>query len=136
MLSKYGNFRGVFTKDRLPDTISDDEIGVVNFDNSDGNGTHWVAYFNSSGLPENEHVIYFDSYGLPAPEEIKKYLKTSGKKIKYNTGEIQNVDSIMCGYYCIHVLDQLMNGKKFSDILLEFKPFPSKENEWKIKNIF
>jgi len=126
----------VFTKDRLPDQINGDELGIVNFDDSDGGGTHWVAYFNSSSLPENEYVIYFDSYGLTAPDQLEKYLRTSGKKIKSNTSEIQNVRSIMCGYYCIYVLRELMNGRKFYDIIYEFSSTPTKENENKIKNIF
>jgi len=136
MLSKYDNFRGVFAKDDLPTQINDNEMGIVNFDNHDSQGTHWVCYFNSSSPPENEYVLYFDSYGLPPPENLKTYLLTSGKKIKRNTSEIQYGDSIMCGYYCVYILNQLMNNHKLSDLILSFTPYPSIENENKIKNLF
>lgn len=135
ILSKYNNFRGVFSKDQLPNKINDNEIGVINLDNSGGGGTHWVCYYNSSSLPENKYVIYFDSYGLPNPEEIKKYLKTSNKLIKYNTSEIQKMNSIMCGYYCIHLLDELMKGVNFYDAIYSFSTLPNDNNEKLIRNI-
>lgn len=107
-------------------------MGIVNLDNIGGFGTHWVAYYNAPG---HKYVYYFDSFGLPPPEEVKKYLKTSKKQIQFNTSEIQQVDSIMCGYYCIYVLKALERGDSFYDAVYSFDPFPSQENEDKIKSL-
>jgi len=135
-LSVYPQFRGVFSKDMLPQRINSNEIGVVNLDDFGGGGTHWVCYFNTSQGLEKDHVIYFDSYGLSEPEEVKKYLETSGKQIKYSSSEIQEFGSVMCGYYCIYVLNQLMKGYSFYDILYQFTHWPSESNEVIIKNLF
>lgn len=75
-------------------------------------------------------MYYFDSFGLPPSESIKKYLKTSDKQILYNTSEIQNIKSDMCGTYCIHFIRESEKGKDFYDILYSpFEPYPSAENE-------
>ena len=42
---------------------------------------------------------------------IVKYLKKNGKPILYSTDEIQNRDSVLCGYYCIHFLKEIYSGK-------------------------
>ena len=53
------SFRGVFMRDELPRQINAIECAVVNLDDSDGPGTHWVCYWNTT-----EFSNYFDSYGL------------------------------------------------------------------------
>jgi hypothetical protein len=40
-------FRGVFMRDELPLKIWKNESGIINLDNSNGPGTHWVCYQNS-----------------------------------------------------------------------------------------
>jgi hypothetical protein len=132
-LKNINNFRGVFSRDNLPFTIRNDESGVINLDSSSGPGTHWVCYFNRQGL---KHVYYFDSYGLPPPEEIKKYLHTSNKQILYNTGEIQQIGTNLCGVYCVHFIKELNKGRDFYDILYDnFEPYPTDENEMDIRDI-
>ena len=39
-------FRGVFSKDVLPTQIKNKECGIINLDNHNRPGTHWVAYRN------------------------------------------------------------------------------------------
>ena len=66
-------FRGVFMKDALPSKIWKNETGIVNLDNSDGPGTHWVCY---KKLLDN--MYYFDSLGnLQPPKELQHYFETS-----------------------------------------------------------
>ena len=65
------NFKGVFTRDQLPEKIGNRESGIVNFNTSKEPGSHWVAYFR-----EGSKKIYFDSFGQVIPIEIQKYLKT------------------------------------------------------------
>lgn len=127
------NFIGVFSKDNLPKAIGDNENGIVNLAKENEPGTHWVCYFNEKRL---EYVLYFDSYGLPPPEEIKKYLETSGKRIQYNTGEIQTMSTVLCGVYCIYLIKELNKGRDYYEIIYDtFEPYPTKENEEDIREI-
>ena len=65
------NFRGVFMKDQLPKQPKRVETGIINLDNSSGEGTHWVAY-----AIDPRGIVYFDSYGLAPPKEFMRYIKT------------------------------------------------------------
>ena len=38
-------FRGVFVRDNLPRKPNKNECGVLNLDDSFGNGTHWVSWY-------------------------------------------------------------------------------------------
>lgn len=96
------NFRGVFVKDKLPKSPRINECAIVNLDNEDGVGTHWVAY---SKLDNN--VLYFDSFGnLKPPEELVRYWG-DGKIIKYNRDAFQTFDQTNCGFWCIKFLKSI-----------------------------
>lgn len=99
---------------------------IINLDRSDGPGTHWVCCYTNSNLPYN---IYFDSFGVGPSDIISKYLKQNGKLIKYNNSELQMMESIMCGYYCLYVLDKLSRGHNIYDILMKFQQDPEVFNE-------
>ena len=87
-------------------------------DEATGEGTHWVCVYNC-----NQNVCYyFDSFGVDPSNELVKFMKQSQKKILMSTYRIQEIGSIMCGYYCIYVCDQLSNNITFYDILLQFDP--------------
>ena len=88
------HFRGVYSRDGLPKQIKKDECGIINLDSQLGPGTHWVAYRNV----ESTCCEYFDSFGLIMPNKVIKYLMTSGKQIFYSGDEIQERDSVLCGY--------------------------------------
>ena len=95
------HFRGIYSRDALPDRIKRNEVGIINLDLQIGPGTHWVAYRNSKNGAE-----YFDSFGLIMPNEVMKYLRTSGKQIFYSGDEIQERDSVLCGYWCLYYLTE------------------------------
>ena len=84
------------------------ECGIVNLDDSENQGTHWVAYSNNP-------CIYFDSFGLDPPLELKQYLNDD---ILIQTFQLQAYDDFICGHLCLHVLHELNRGKKFKDIIL------------------
>jgi len=87
---------GVFSKDRLP---FKKKIGsyYVNLQNADdGGGTHWVMF----KIFKNHKVIYFDSYGMPMPKQVKEWLKPFGL-IAINKRHIQDLNSNLCGYFCL-----------------------------------
>ena len=66
------------------------------------------------------HKVYFDSYGLPPQKEIITKFKSP---IIANDFVIQNLDSQLCGQYCLYVLYRLNQGEDFLKILLELKNF-------------
>lgn len=92
-------FRGVFMKDNLPQSVRVNETGVVNLDNSDGPGTHWVCYKKLG-----QTVYYYDSFGnLPPPKELQKYF-SNAKHIYYNYNRQQPDNTSICGHLCLEFL--------------------------------
>lgn len=84
--------------DELPRKPWKDEAAIINLDDSDGPGTHWVCY-----KKRGNKVLYFDSYGdLPPPKELIRYLK--GCEIKYNFDRYQDFDTFYCGHLCLKFL--------------------------------
>jgi hypothetical protein len=109
---KIKSFRGVFMKDELPKKINKLECGIINFENSYQEGTHWTAYYKN-----NDKKYYFDSYGdAPPPKELYKYL--GSKKIIINRVRVQNYDDLpICGHLCLLVLKGLSEGKSYEETL-------------------
>ena len=127
ILATCENYRGTFSKDILPKTINKNESTVVNLqDYFSGTGTHWVCLFNDENLND---VEYFDSFGLVPPIEVVEYLKTANKNIVYNDAQIQNINSILCGYYCIYYIKQRDSGRAANDVLSDFHEKPTAFNE-------
>ena len=49
-------------------------------------------------------MTYFDSFGVEnVPKETKNFI--NNKNIIANIFRIQGYDSVMCGYFCIGVID-------------------------------
>ena len=82
-------------------------------DSIEGQGTHWVCYRNI----DKQMVEYFDPFGLIMPHEIHHYLSTSGKKVFYSQDEIQNRDTVLCGYWCLYYLIERQKGKSILDVI-------------------
>ena len=84
-LKKLGikHFREVFSKDKLPQQMKNNEVGIINLDDYIGPGPHWVTYRNWSKYAE-----YFDSFGLTMPDENAIYLVTGDKQLIYSSNEI------------------------------------------------
>ena len=92
-------------------------MGLIYLDDYANVGTHWIALF----CKKNE-IVYFDSFGVEyIPNEIKEFIEEffkefPGKKIiKTNIFQVQEDNSIMCGYFCIGLIDFMLAGKKFTD---------------------
>ena len=102
------HFRGVFSKDKLPQQMKNNEVGIIYLDDYIGPGTHWVTYRN--GEP-SKYAEYFDSFGLTMPNEVAKYLATSGKPLVCSSDEIQERDSVLCGYCCLYYLLERQTGR-------------------------
>ena len=93
------HFRGTFMRDALPRKLFKTECAIVNLDDSDGPGTHWVCYWIDPDVS-----YYFDSFGLSMPDELHDYLK---RPTLINTFEIQDRNDVICGHLCLKVLKDL-----------------------------
>ena len=105
-------FRGIYSRDNLPRKIKGKEVGIINLDSQIGTGTHWACYRNV-----NKYVEYFDSFGLNRPNDVVKYLSTSGKPIVYSGDEIQERDSVLCGYWDLYYLLERQKGRSIVDTI-------------------
>ena len=105
------HFRGIYSRDGLPKKIKK-ECGIINLDDMTGPGTHWVCYRNIDNLVE-----YFDPFGLIMPNEALEYFHTSGKRIVYSMDEIQNRNTVLCGYWCLYYLFERQRGTSILDVI-------------------
>lgn len=119
-------FLGTFPKDSLPPKINENESCIINLDNSDGGGTHWVSVYCGK-----DYCEYFDSYGIIADKNIRKFMKTSKKTCIYSTNEIQPVgnDSILCGYYALYYIIKRARNVPAYDITYKFGIDNQKSND-------
>ena len=106
---KLSNFRGVFLRDKLPKSAKVRECGILNLEDSSGNGTHWVAWCKVLN-----DKFYFDSYGLPPPTELATYLKSP---VYYNSERIQPDNEVFCGHLCLYVLKKMQDGLGFQEVI-------------------
>ena len=91
----------VLPKDIFNNIIPKSGNYIVNLDNSDGNGSHWTALILTQTC-----AIYFDSFGQPMPQSILRFIRKYSKscKIIYSRNQIQALDSVFCGWYCLNFL--------------------------------
>ena len=108
-------FNGVYSRNNLPKKIKD-EAYVINLDEYEDVGTHWIALFCNKS-----EIVYFDSFGVEhVPEEIKEFV--GNKNIIANIFRVQANNSVMCGYFCIGFIDFMIAGKKLTDFMSMFSP--------------
>ena len=121
-------FNDVYSRNNLPKTIKKGAY-VINLDEYENTGTHWVALF-----AKPKYTFYFDSFGIEhIPKEINKFRNND---IKSNIFRIQTYDSIMCGYFCIELINYMLKGKTLLDYTNLFSPNDFKRNDQIIKRIF
>ena len=91
---KKPHFRGVFMRNALSIIgPSKFESAIVNLDNEDGPGTHWVAY-----KKVDNNVEYFDSFAnLRLPLDLVKYLSVN--RINYNHYRYKNYNTFVFVLY-------------------------------------
>ena len=51
------------------------------------------------------------------PTEILRYLQTSNDKIIYSTDEIQERNSVLCGYWILYYLVERQKGRSILDTI-------------------
>ena len=129
-LKKLGikHLRGIYSRDGLPNRIRK-ECGIINLDDIQGPGTHWICYRNINSVVE-----YFDPFGLIMPNEALEYFNTSGKRIVYSMDEIQNRNTVLCGYWCLYYLFERQRGTSILDVI--HNPHFDNDNSDFIKEYF
>ena len=119
------HLRGIY---RLPNRIRK-ECGIIDLDDIQGPGTHWVCYRNIDSVVE-----YFDPFGLIMPNEALEYFRTSGKRIVYSMDEIQNRNTVFCGYWCLYNLFERQRGNSILNVI--HNPHFDNDNSDFIKEYF
>ena len=110
---------GVFSKDKIP-RVPRDGFYIINLqDDKDGNGihlpgTHWVSFYI-----ERSHAVYFDPFGSAPPIQVQNFLKPF-IPYEYNTKEIQNINSSVCGSYAIGFM-KYMSSHRSKDPNIDYR---------------
>ena len=68
--------------------------GFINIDNGSQGGTHWTCF-----MVKDNKSYYFDSFG---GQPDKFLLKQLPKPIIYHNYKIQDINSRLCGSYCLY----------------------------------
>jgi hypothetical protein len=142
-------------KDELPRKVAYNKSYVINLDDAfdeKGNqneGTHWTALQINKYPDGKVEPIFFDPYGQPPSENIKKFvLDNTGKKLPYNTKDIQSLMNNACGFFCLaflHFINAWDHRTKdlYDDVacFLEYfddlnKSIDWKKNEYILKHFF
>ncbi len=127
------NWRGVFSKDRLPNPMPAGKY-IVNMENSivrgkPGRGSHWIAVD-----VRPERTIYLDPFGVPAPPVI---IKRSTKPFHWSHQQVEDADSKLCGWISLYFLNENSRGRSYQDILGDFAKYPfTKNNRFIIDRYF
>ena len=117
---------GVYSADTIPAITQYPTGYIVNTDDSDLPGQHWVSFYFEHPKKMAE---YFDSYGLPPIRQT--FLEILPDKYKYCTTAIQGLNSITCGEYCVYFLQQRSRKKSIEEIISTF----SEDTEWNDKKV-
>ena len=130
---KIPNFKGIFARDEV--RPQEHSPCIINLDSLKNAGTHWVCCVPGDRALElrsrGEALWYFDSFGMGFPQEFK-----SSKPVIWNSSQYQNINSVLCGYYCLYFLHQWAQGKDFYDILQPLSLVDTAQNEKFIKEYF
>lgn len=80
---------------------------VINLQSSSSgqSGTHWLALIVRDNIN-----VFFDSFGAPPSQEIIAFCAKTGRRLCFNNAIIQDLDSDLCGFYCIGLLHFVTAG--------------------------
>ena len=84
--------------------------GFVNIDNGSQGGSHWTCF-----IVKDNKSYYFDSFG-GAPDKF--LLNQLRKPITYHNYKIQDINSKLCGSYCLYIF-YLIERMNYYDVVLK-----------------
>lgn len=79
---------------------------IYNLEPSYMSGSHWVATYVKDNV-----INYFDSFGMPPFQEIVNHAKEKNLTLLHQNGQIQNLYTSTCGYFCLYFLNEMTKGK-------------------------
>ena len=118
-IDEYFDKKVCYPRDSLG-KVRGQEFLVINNDESDGPGKHWVAMVNRNDR------IYFDSFGVRPQKEVEDLVQ---KDLYYHTYRLQAFDSNKCGYFCIDFINNVRDFKSFHDWLMKFNVIDFEKND-------
>jgi hypothetical protein len=106
-------FKGVYARNRLPRLLNVPSALVGNTDPDHRMGQHWVAIY----IDTNSRGEYYDSTGTPP--FLRAYVNFMNKHCTswtYNTVQVQEEGSTVCGHHCIFYLVHRCAGHSMTDV--------------------
>ncbi len=95
----------IYMKDQIPVSLPDGNY-IMNLDDSDNLGTHWVAFIRNG-----RQLFYNDSFGAISPQGITDLFRDNKLQLYYNTQQNQSIKSSSCGYWALFWLDYMIDPK-------------------------
>ena len=129
IMSKIPSYLGTISADEIPSQIlpkvEPQSRGsfIMNLDNHDQPGSHWVAVYFDARPEGSNSIEYFDSFAMDPPPrfmkdirdladklDAKKYLQLKVNKVKH-----QMDDSYNCGWHSAKFIMDRMRGRNFKE---------------------
>lgn len=118
---------------------------IFNLENSNQGGSHWVALVKKGNRRRSldkafspGKYYYCDPYGIPPPQTMIDLLQINETQLLYNDSQIQHLDSILCGWYCLVFLHQMQQSNNMTNNItnfLELFYLDTKKNDKEVKKI-
>ncbi|VDI06909.1 Hypothetical predicted protein [Mytilus galloprovincialis] len=123
--------------DELPDEVSNRPRSfVVNTDDCDGKGIHWVAFhFPREGPVE----FFFDSFGRSPEYYHRRFMNVliaNGPQYRFSTTQVQPGSSDTCGLYCVHFVKMRYRNISMEDIVKDFSSRDLMSNDDKLLALY
>ena len=129
-------FRGVISRDQIAliaDANASAGYYIVNLNDSTQPGSHWVTLRVRD--PPNP-IEYFDSFGLNAPHEVVELSNLMGLNYIFNSTQYQDLNSVLCGYWCLYFVNESRKGRSYYEIVRPFSHTDTQFNERLIVDYF
>lgn len=124
---------GVLMKDEATPNLKNGYY-IFNLQNHNQTGTHWIALYKQS----KTKYFYADSFGIPPPETLINLLQCTETQLFYNDTQIQYIDSILCGYFCLLFLYMMQQSNRPANNIAQFLQLfylDTKKNDKELKKI-
>ena len=113
-------FGGVLAMDKLPrvQVPQHQRVFIINSDISSLPGRHWLLVYL-----QPDHAEFLDSLGLGPyhyASELSDFIFNNREKCTFNTLQLQCIDSLTCGYYCLYYAIYRSRGMSQQNILATF----------------
>ena len=116
----------LFSQDQISNK-HDTRYYVTDLDDSMSSGTHWVVMNIRRDIIE-----YFASFGLNCLKEVIRVSSRLNLNYVNNSTPYQDLFSELCGYYCLHYMNERSRKKTHQNII---KVFFHTEYAYKVKLI-